>query len=45
MNERAISAYKKVGFKPVGVLRRYEMGPDGTFHDSLLMDLLIEELT
>jgi len=43
-NERAISAYEKVGFKPVGVLRRHEMGPDGTFHDSLLMDLLIEEL-
>jgi aminoglycoside 6'-N-acetyltransferase len=43
-NERAISAYEKVGFKPVGVLRRYEMGADGTFHDGLLMDLLIEEL-
>jgi aminoglycoside 6'-N-acetyltransferase len=43
-NERAISAYEKVGFKPVGVLRRYQMGPDGTFHDGLLMDLLIEEL-
>lgn len=43
-NERAISAYEKVGFKPVGVLRRYEMGSDGTFHDGLLMDLLIEEL-
>jgi aminoglycoside 6'-N-acetyltransferase len=43
-NERAITAYEKVGFKPVGVLRRYEMSPDGTFHDGLLMDLLIEEL-
>ena len=43
-NERAISAYEKVGFKPVGVLRKYEMGSDGTFHDGLLMDLLIEEL-
>jgi aminoglycoside 6'-N-acetyltransferase len=43
-NERAISAYEKVGFKPVGVLRRYEMGADGSFHDGLLMDLLIEEL-
>jgi aminoglycoside 6'-N-acetyltransferase len=43
-NERAISAYEKVGFKPVGVLRRHEMGPDGSFHDGLLMDLLIEEL-
>jgi aminoglycoside 6'-N-acetyltransferase len=43
-NERAISAYEKVGFKRVGVLRRYEMSADGTFHDGLLMDLLIEEL-
>ncbi len=43
-NERAISAYEKVGFKPVGVMRRYEMSPDGSFHDGLLMDLLIEEL-
>ena len=43
-NERAIKAYKAVGFKPVGVLRRYERGPDGSFHDGLLMDLLIEEL-
>jgi len=43
-NERAISAYEKVGFKRVGVMRNYEMGSDGTFHDGLLMDLLIEEL-
>jgi aminoglycoside 6'-N-acetyltransferase len=26
------------------VMRRYERGPDGTFHDGLLMDLLAEEL-
>ena len=43
-NERAIAAYKKVGFKPVGVMRRYERGRDGTWHDNLLMDLLAEEL-
>jgi aminoglycoside 6'-N-acetyltransferase len=43
-NERAIKAYESVGFKPVGVLRRHEMGLDGTFHDGLLMDLLIDEL-
>jgi aminoglycoside 6'-N-acetyltransferase len=43
-NERAISAYEKVGFKRVGVMRRYEMSPDGSSHDGLLMDLLIEEL-
>ena len=43
-NERAIKAYERVGFKPVGVMRSYERGPDGTFHDGLLMDLLPEEL-
>jgi aminoglycoside 6'-N-acetyltransferase len=43
-NERAIRAYAAVGFKPVGVLRRYERGPDGMWEDGLLMDLLAEEL-
>lgn len=42
-NVRAIRAYEKVGFKPVGIMRRYERGPDGTWHDGLLMDLLREE--
>jgi aminoglycoside 6'-N-acetyltransferase len=44
-NEPAIRCYAKVGFRPVGVMRQYERGPDGTFHDGLLMDLLREELT
>jgi aminoglycoside 6'-N-acetyltransferase len=43
-NERAIRAYAKVGFRPVGTLRRAERGADGLWHDSLLMDLLAEEL-
>jgi aminoglycoside 6'-N-acetyltransferase len=43
-NERAIRAYRAVGFRPVGVLRRYERGPDGQWHDGLLMDLLADEL-
>jgi aminoglycoside 6'-N-acetyltransferase len=43
-NERAIRSYAKVGFRPVGVMRRYERGPDGEFHDGLLMDLLRDEL-
>jgi len=43
-NERAIRSYAKVGFRPVGVMRQYERGPDGQFHDGLLMDLLREEL-
>ena len=43
--ERAIRAYASVGFRPVGVMRQYERGPDGRFHDGLLMDLLRDELT
>ncbi len=43
-NTAAIRAYAKVGFRPVGVLRRYERGTDGRWHDGLLMDLLADEL-
>src|SRR5436190_14567322 len=43
-NESAIRAYEAVGFRPVGVMRRYERGPDRRWHDNLLMDLLREEL-
>ncbi|SDH32151.1 aminoglycoside 6'-N-acetyltransferase [Pseudonocardia oroxyli] len=43
-NVKAIRSYERVGFRRVGVLRRYERGPDGTWHDGLLMDLLAEEL-
>lgn len=42
-NERAIRAYEKVGFQRVGVMRNYERGADGRWHDGLLMDLLREE--
>lgn len=44
-NLAAIRCYGKVGFRPVGIMRRYEQGPDGTWHDGLLMDLLADELT
>lgn len=43
-NERAIRAYERVGFRRVGVMRSYERGPDGTWHDGLLMDMLANEL-
>lgn len=43
-NVWAIKAYERVGFKPVGVMRQYERGPDGTWHDGLLMELLAEDL-
>ena len=44
-NQAAIRSYTKVGFKPVGVMRRYERDSDGGWHDNLLMDLLAEDLT
>lgn len=43
-NERAIRTYQRVGFKPVGIMRQYERGADGEWHDCLLMDLLAKEL-
>jgi aminoglycoside 6'-N-acetyltransferase len=43
-NSRAIRCYASVGFRPVGVMRQYERGGDGRFHDGLLMDLLRGEL-
>jgi aminoglycoside 6'-N-acetyltransferase len=43
-NRNAIAAYEKVGFKKVGILRAYERGADGTYHDGMLMDLLPEDL-
>ena len=43
-NVRAIAAYAKLGFKPVGVMRRYQRMTDGRWADALLMDLLADEL-
>ena len=43
-NARAIAVYGSLGFRPVGVMRAYERGPDGTFHDGLLMDVLADDL-
>jgi aminoglycoside 6'-N-acetyltransferase len=43
-NEQAIRAYEAVGFKRVGVLRRYWRDPNGEWRDGLLLDLLDEEL-
>ncbi len=45
-NQVAIRCYEKVGFRPVGIMRRYERDRDGGgWHDGLLMDLLADELT
>ena len=43
-NARAIRSYESIGFRRVGVMRAYERGPDGTWHDGLLLDLLAGEL-
>lgn len=43
-NAMAIRTYEKVGFRPVGIMRRYErdFGGEG-WHDGLLMELLAGE--
>ena len=43
-NESAIRCYEAVGFRRVGVLRCYWHGPDGHWHDGLLLDLLADDL-
>jgi aminoglycoside 6'-N-acetyltransferase len=44
-NERAIRAYRSVGFRPVGRMRAYEWdAAHGRWSDGLLMDLLRDEL-
>lgn len=44
-NARAIRAYEKVGFRPIGIAREYERLDDGSWHDNLIMDLLAKELS
>jgi aminoglycoside 6'-N-acetyltransferase len=40
-NVAAIRAYEKVGFRPVGIMRRYERDVGGGgWHDGLLMELV-----
>jgi aminoglycoside 6'-N-acetyltransferase len=42
-NARAVHVYEKLGFRRVGVLRRYERVADGVWRDALLMELLADE--
>lgn len=43
-NAAAIRAYEKAGFKPVGVMRRYERDAEGDgWHDGLLMEFVVEQ--
>lgn len=39
-NQRAIRCCLRAGFREVGVMRSYERGPDGTWHDGMLMELI-----
>jgi len=42
-NAAAIRAYEKVGFRRVGVMRRYERDADGSgWHDGLLMEFVVD---
>lgn len=41
-NEAAIRSYTKVGFEPVGTMRKYWRDSDGVWRDSLFMELIVE---
>ena len=43
-NAAAIACYEKIGFKPVGVMRKAFRDRHGNLKDDLLMDMLAEEL-
>jgi aminoglycoside 6'-N-acetyltransferase len=40
-NQIAVRSYEKAGFTPVGVMRKAWRGPDGEWHDMLLMELVV----
>ena len=42
VNARAIHVYEKLGFRRVGVLRRYERAENGVWRDAVLMDYVVE---
>ena len=43
-NRPAIRCYEKAGFRRVGIMREYERGRDGRFHDGPLMDLVRSDI-
>lgn len=43
-NIAAIRCYERVGFRKVGLMRAYERGPDGDWHDCLMLEALKDEL-
>jgi len=42
-NSRAVAAYERVGFRPVGIMRQFERSPDDRWHDGLLMEMLADQ--
>jgi aminoglycoside 6'-N-acetyltransferase len=42
-NAPAIRSYERLGFQRVGVLREYQLRPNGTHEDGLLMDLVLND--
>lgn len=43
-NQAAIRCAERVGFRKVGLMRAYERGPDGEWHDCLMLEALKDEL-
>ena len=44
-NAPAIRSYERLGFQRVGVLREYQLRPDGSHEDGLLMDLVLSDFS
>jgi aminoglycoside 6'-N-acetyltransferase len=42
-NAAAIRSYERLGFQRVGLLREYQLRPDGSHEDGLLMDLVLSD--
>jgi RimJ/RimL family protein N-acetyltransferase len=43
-NEPAIRSYERLGFSRVGILRQYQLRPNGQWEDGLLMDLIASDI-
>ena len=42
-NAPAIRSYERLGFHPIGLLREYQLRPDGSHEDALFMDLVLSD--
>ncbi|MFB8007444.1 aminodeoxychorismate synthase component I [Nocardia sp. NPDC056000] len=43
-NAAAIGCYRKAGFRPVGRMRQYQRGSDGSWQDGLMMEMLADDM-